>query len=848
MRYLKTLLLLALLPLCAAAQTWDDAMYKQIEANVVEPVFAAKTFDIVKYGASLKATAAKNQIAINKAIDACSKAGGGTVVIPEGIWNTGAITLKDNVNLQVSKGATLLFAFDPQQRAIVPTRWEGNDCLNYQPCIYAYQAKNIAVTGEGTIDGNGSNDTWWKMSNKKGHGLGEDVGESQKVGSPELRAMGEAKVPMAERNMKGKGLRPQLINFYQCENILIEGVTMLRSPFWVMHPLLSKNITVRGVTVWNEGPNGDGFDPESCENIILDNVTFHTGDDCIAIKSGRNNDGRLWNLPTKNMIIRNCNMADGHGGVSIGSEISGGANNIFVENCVMDSPNLDVILRIKTSNCRGGIIENVYMRNVKVGQCAQGVLLCSMLYDPKEVGQRGFNPTIRNIYMSNVTSEKSDYGVCFEGLDDVDNIYNINVIDCRFNGVTGKPIMVTGKVHDIHFDNLYINGSLTLAQRPYKNYSEWLTASEMARTPQSYLLDFSKKPKWSYVMGIELEAMLDTYLAYKNDDVLKYVAEYPAKMIDAKGNITGYKYDDFNLDNVRTGKFIFNYNKLYPAKNVDKAIKTLFKQLENQPRTDDGVWWHKAIYANQVWLDGVFMGMPFYVNAAPVLKGEKKATKYYDDAVKQMLTTDARTYDAKTGLWKHAWDSKHSIFWADSQTGQSQHTWARALGWYAMALLEVLEALPQDYAQRAEVAALYNKVMTAVVKYQDKKTGLWYDVMDVNDSRNYLEATCSSMFSYCLLKGYRLGYLDKSFCDAGVKAYNGILNKFIRVNSDKTMSLTTCCEVSGLGPDNNTKRDGSFDYYMSEPIRDNDAKGVGPFIWASLEMEQQGLATDTDFK
>jgi unsaturated rhamnogalacturonyl hydrolase len=364
----------------------------------------------------------------------------------------------------------------------------------------------------------------------------------------------------------------------------------------------------------------------------------------------------------------------------------------------------------------------------------------------------------------------------------------------------------------------------------------------MQRSVHPYFLDSSKKPLWSYVMGIEMESLLDTYLTYNDSSIINYLKEYPAKMIDDKGNVAGYKYQDYNLDNVRTARFILRMNNLNHEKKLDLALKMFFKQLEKQPRTKEGVWWHKAIYANQVWLDGIYMGLPFYTMAAPLLKG-KKAIKYYDDAVDQITKTDKRTYDEQTGLWKHAWDETHSMFWANKETGLSQHTWGRALGWYTMAMVEILDVLPQDYARRAEVVDLFKKAMAAVVKYQDPSSGVWYDVLDVKDSRNYLEATCSSMFAYCLLKGYRLGYLPESYRDAGIKAYNGILKNFIKVNADKTLSLTRCCAVSGLGPDKNPKRDGSFNYYMSEPIRDNDAKGVGPFIWASLEMEKMGYST-----
>lgn len=855
MRYLKTLLLALLLPACAFAAGWDDNEYKRIEQSIQLPKIAERQFLITSFGAKTTATAAQNQKAINKVISLVSKKGGGKVIIPKGTWNTGAIELKSHVNLVLEEGATLHFAFEPKLYPLVRTSWEGLACWNYSPCIYAYKAIDIAITGKGTIDGGGNNDTFWQWNGSPRFGYKEGVTkESQKLGSrSKLLKMAEDGVPFDERKFgMGYGLRPQLVNMVHCERILIKDVKMINSPFWVIHPLLSKNITVDGVYVWNEGPNGDGCDPEACENVLIQNCVFHTGDDCIAIKSGRNNDGRLWNQPSKNIIIRNCKMEDGHGGVVIGSEISGGCENVYAENCVMDSPHLERILRIKTNNCRGGQVQNINMRNVVVGQCKEAVVKINLDYERKEICYRGFEPIVNNVNVENVTCQKSDYGVLIIGRDSLENVYDINIKNCKFDGVVKEPVKITGKTRNVKFDNLVINGSLVLNKedQPYKNYSEWLTYSEMKRVPHSYLLDFSSKPKWSYVMGIEMEGMLDTYEHYKegNNAILDYLKEYPAKMIDEKGNITGYKYEDFNLDNVRTAKFILRMHNLFPTKGTEKALKTLFKQLQNQPRTKEGVYWHKAIYANQVWLDGIFMGLPFYCNYAVQTMKPKKAEKYLNDAVDQMVKTDYRTYDEKTQLWKHAWDETHQQFWANKEDGKSQHCWARALGWYVMAMTECLDAMPENYARRQEVIDLLNKAMKSVVKYQDKKTGVWYDVLDVKSDKNYLESTASSMFAYVLLKGYRKGYLSEEYLKAGVKAYNGILKQFIKVNADKTISLTRCCAVSGLGPGPgpyvkkpNYKRDGSFEYYMSEPIRDNDAKGVGPFIWASLEMEQQGL-------
>ena len=337
MKLLRLMFLCLLFPAMAHADDWTT-LYKQIEQSIKQPEFANRDFNITKYGAGTKATAAVNQKAINKAIAACSKAGGGRVIVPAGTFNTGAITLLSGVNLVVEKNATLLFVFQPELYPVVRTRWEGLDCWNLSPCIYAYKQKNIAITGEGTIDGGGTNETWWKWCGAPRYGWKEGVISQRNGSRARLLKMAEDGVDKDERRFGPQdGLRPQLINTNQCENILIENVTLLRSPFWVIHPLLSKNITVRGVHINNDGPNGDGCDPESCDGVLIENCFFNTGDDCIAVKSGRNNDGRLWNKPSENIIIRNCEMQNGHGGVVIGSEISGGCRNLFAENNVMDT-------------------------------------------------------------------------------------------------------------------------------------------------------------------------------------------------------------------------------------------------------------------------------------------------------------------------------------------------------------------------------------------------------------------------------------------------------------------------------------------------------------------------------
>lgn len=390
-----------------------------------------------------------------------------------------------------------------------------------------------------------------------------------------------------------------------------------------------------------------------------------------------------------------------------------------------------------------------------------------------------------------------------------------------------------------------------------KHYSEWMTRSEMKRTPQSYMLDFSTKPKWSYVMGIELEAMLDTYLKHGGDDIKAYCIEYTDTMINPEGEIRGYKLADYNLDNVRTGHFVTRMYEHFPEEKNLRAMNTLMRQLEDQPRTNEGVYWHKAIYAYQVWLDGIFMGLPYRVLTASKLYAPELRKPIYDDAVDQVKSTYERTLDPATGLNRHAWDESREMFWSDSITGLSQHCWGRAQGWYTMALVELLDALPEDYERRGEVQELLEKCFENILKWQDPKTHTWYQVMDAPGREgNYLESTASSMFAYSMLKAARRGWVDPKYLDEGIKAYKGVVKEFIKENPDGTISLTDCCSVAGLGPGispavlkaapsvkENKRRDGSYDYYISEKIRDNDAKGLGPFIWASLEMEDMGYDT-----
>jgi polygalacturonase len=429
-------------------EKWKTA--DTILSNIKSPVFPEKQFLLTNFGAKGDSITDCTE-AFRKAIEACNAAGGGSVVVSEGVFLTGAIYLKSNVNLHLQNGSRIKFNTDPEKYLpVVLTRFEGVECYNFSPLIYALNEQNIAITGEGTLDGGAGEDNWWKW--KGGKNRPDANNQIKDVDS--LNTMSEKGVAV-EKRIFGKGhfLRPNFIQPYKCKNILIQGVTIIRSPMWEIHPVLSENITVDDVKIFSHGPNNDGCDPESCKNVLIQNCLFDTGDDCIAIKSGRNADGRRVNVPSENIIVRGCTMKDGHGGVVIGSEISGSCRNVFIDSCIMDSPNLDRALRIKTNAMRGGIVENVLMKNVKVGEVKEAVVLVSFQYQEGDNGP--FTPEVRNIYVKNVTSRKSKYALLLDGYQrsPVKNIYLEN---CKFDGVESENFIRNAE--NLHCKEVSING------------------------------------------------------------------------------------------------------------------------------------------------------------------------------------------------------------------------------------------------------------------------------------------------------------------------------------------------------------------------------------------------------
>jgi polygalacturonase len=424
-----------------------------ILARIKAPTFPNRDFNITQYGAAPDGRTDCTD-AIRKAIAACTAAGGGRVVVPPGVFLTGAIHLENNVNLHVSEGATLLFSRDSKHYLpVVYTRWEGTECMNFSPFIYAFEKTNIAVTGTGTLDGNSDCDHWWPWKGRTNCGW-KKGDPNQDADRNALMTAGDKNVPVNDRIFgEGHYLRPCFVQPYRCTNILIDGVLIKNSPMWEINPVLCTNVTVRNVRIDTHGPNNDGCDPESCTDMLIENCTFSTGDDCIAIKSGRNVDGRRINVPTANLIIRNCDMKDGHGGVSIGSEASGGVRNVFIENCRMSSPTLERALRIKTNSYRGGAIENICFQNVTAGQVAEAVIEIDFYYEEGEGGP--FKPVVGNVVVSNVTCQKSKYGVYLRGYKNAP-IRGLTMTNCTFaNAEKGN---VLENVESVKMTNVTVNG------------------------------------------------------------------------------------------------------------------------------------------------------------------------------------------------------------------------------------------------------------------------------------------------------------------------------------------------------------------------------------------------------
>ena len=378
--------------------------------------------------------------------------------------------------------------------------------------------------------------------------------------------------------------------------------------------------------------------------------------------------------------------------------------------------------------------------------------------------------------------------------------------------------------------------SVSLAAQKVSDKLPWsvrMTESEMIRCPESWQLDFQPKLKWDYCHGLELGAMLDVYDTYGGKKIYDYALAYADTMIHDDGSIVTYKLHEYNIDRLNSGKFLFRIYEESKDEKYKKAIDLLRSQLDTHPRNEDGGFWHKKIYPNQMWLDGIFMASPYLAQYGNVFKD----TTVNADIVNQIKLIARKTYDPKTGLFYHGWDESKTQNWANKETGCSPNFWSRSIGWYAAAVVDVLDYMPAQFEGRDSIMTIINMLAEGIVKYQDPETGVWWQVTDQNNRKgNYLESSASSLFVYFLCKAVNKGYISSEYKMAAERGFNGLIKQFIKEEPDGSYTITNCCAVAGLGGKGN--RDGSFAYYIGEPVIENDPKSVGSFILAAIEYEK----------
>lgn len=365
-------------------------------------------------------------------------------------------------------------------------------------------------------------------------------------------------------------------------------------------------------------------------------------------------------------------------------------------------------------------------------------------------------------------------------------------------------------------------------------WSEKMALSEMSRFPELWMVENASTPKWSYTFGLVAKAMIELSEVSDDERYFDYVRQYADTLIADNGSIGAYRMESYNIDHISPGKILFNLYEKTGDTKLKKAIDTLYAQLQSHPRTSEGGFWHKQKYPHQMWLDGIYMASPFLAQYASFYQ----QPELYNDVVNQITTIAKHTYDPQTSLFYHGWDESKQQYWADRESGTSPGFWSRSMGWYGAALVDVLEFLPADHTGRDTVIQIIQTLAAGIQKYQDPESAVWYQVTNQgNREGNYLESSGSSLFVYFLAKAVNERYIDPHYRDVAENGFDGIIRNFIREEENGTHSITHCCAVAGLGGDGKP-RDGSFEYYISEPVIDNDPKATGSFILAALEIEQ----------
>lgn len=394
-----------------------------------------------------------------------------------------------------------------------------------------------------------------------------------------------------------------------------------------------------------------------------------------------------------------------------------------------------------------------------------------------------------------------------------------------------------------HFRNVAFHSTRIISQNKGLNMEQLYTNNQntinrwSARMVESSLQRYtSEKFSWNYSHGLMVMAIQKAGEMLDEPKYLRFVLEWINSFVQADGTIRTYRAEEYNVDLVNSGKLLYSAYKHTGDSRYSKAIEHLRNQMRSHPRNNANGFWHKQIYPYQMWLDGIYMAGPFLSEYA--LRFNEP--KLFDDVIHQIVLIEKHTRDAKTGLLYHAWDESKQQRWCNPETGCSKHFWGRSIGWFMMAIVDILDHLPPEHLQRSDLITILNRIAESVLKVQDKESGLWYQILNLpNRKGNYLEMSASTMFIYAYAKAVRKGYLVQEYLLHAHRAYLEILEKFITIDSQGLLTLNSICRSAGLG--GNPYRDGSFDYYISEDIVSNNFHGVGPFILSALEMEQAGF-------
>lgn len=800
--------------------------------EIADAVFAFETdaetqfADVTAFGASLES--GNNAAAIQSAIDSLPE--GATLKFGPGNWHTGPLFLKGGVTILLEKDAVLYGIPDRDQYPILPPRhedgrvlgtWEGVAEACYASIITAIDQKGIQITGEGRIDAGGDRGDWWSWHKETRNGA----------------------------------RRARTLFISGCDDVTVTGITICNSPSWMVHPVFTSNMLVADVKIESDpySPNTDGFDPECCTNVEMRGIHFSVGDDCIAIKAGKRDPKGGLDGKTRNVRIENCFMERGHGGIVIGSEMSGSVSNVTVARCELRDT--DRGLRIKTRRGRGGFVSRILVEDCDMDNVVSPFVMNAFYFCDAD-GKSDYVQSREPDVVSAVTPRMSDItfrrivarnvhtsAAAFYGLPEMP-IENVTIEDYTVSyapQAKAQPPVMACNIDPVRHggiiaENAFVKASNVVFERQASTTPFYLQS--LLRYCDEYAADYKayKGGALCYEDGCLYRGLIALYETTGEQRWFDHLVRLVNAQIGENGEIAGYVLEDFNIDNILSGRALVWLARHSDDKRYRIAADTLVKQLSKHPRTKEGPHWHKFRYPEQVWLDGLYMGLPFKLEYGLAFD----APHLIEEAADELLAGLDVTYDPESGLYRHAYDSARVQPWADRETGQAPAHWSRAIGWVVMALVDLIENLP-DGEKRDLLIERWTALAARLEEFA-LPDGRWLQVTNLPElGGNYAESSATAMFAYGYMKSERLGLaaIDPA---TGRKAFESLVkNAFVADETGRRVLDRIVC-VAGLGTFGGVKRDGTPGYYLTEAIKADDIKGVGPFMMGFAEILRPVIA------